>query len=200
MEIIKISDEKLTDEDMYKIQKVLSSGGVIIYPTDTVYGLGVDIFNEIAIKNLFKLKGRNFNKAISVLFSDIENISHYAYLDEKKIEILNNYLPGPFTFILEKKVSVSKLLAGNTNKLGIRIPNNKTAIEIAKIMPITTTSANISSKEVKSNPLEIANELNGKIDLIIDGGILTSNNSSTVVDLTHKPVKILRQGIGNFEL
>ncbi|MDR0912850.1 MAG: Sua5/YciO/YrdC/YwlC family protein [Methanobrevibacter sp.] len=246
MDILNIDNDKLRISDKNKIKRSLESGNIIIYPTDTIYGLGVDITNETAIKNLYVSKNRSFNKAISVIFPNIEDISKYCYVNSRIKSILEKHLPGPFTFILELKDlatennigvnnenndneeinskniitkksindknnnlsikgkkfdgknSISKLLTVNSNKIGIRIPNSQIAMEIAKIMPITSTSANISNASTYSTVNEIINQLNTNIDLAIDIGRLKSNIPSTVVDLTSNYPKVLRNGVGDF--
>jgi L-threonylcarbamoyladenylate synthase len=177
---------------------ILNEGGIIIYPTDTVYGLGANVFNEKAIKKIYSIKKRDYSKPISVSFPDIQSLSYFTELSISNRKIINEKLPGPFTFILNQKPNVPNRIAIGIDKIGVRIPDNQIAIELTKKFPITATSANISTKKTLSSPKEIAKQLNYSVDLAIDVGALNSNKSSTVVDLTKEDPIILREGIGIF--
>ena len=184
------------EEAIHKAIEVLVSGGVILYPTDTVYGLGANVFNESAVKKVYKIKNRDFNKPLSVTVSSINEVLLIAELRVEHKNLVINKLPGPFTFVLYKTTVIPDNHISNNKKIGVRIPKSKIAMELSQIFPITATSANLSSKETLETPKEIAKQLNLKPDLAIDVGPLTSKKASTVVDLTKKDHKILRQGIG----
>lgn len=177
---------------------ILSEGGTIIYPTDTVYGLGVNIFDGHAVKRLYNIKKRNENKPVSACFSSIRSVLMLVEGNKMDLSILNKNLPGPFTFIMYKKRGLGfKFFDRSSDKIGVRVPKNKIAIELSKIFPITATSANKSSMETLSTPKEIAKQLDYDVDLAIDVGPLKSDEFSTVVDLTKKEPVILREGSGN---
>ncbi|KZX15461.1 threonylcarbamoyl-AMP synthase [Methanobrevibacter cuticularis] len=176
---------------------ILSDGGIIIYPTDTLYGLGANIYNKKAIRNIYNIKGRDKNKPMSVCVSSIEVISLIANIPSEYKNLIMNNLPGPFTFILSKNSSIPYYFMTNNGKIGIRVPKSEIARKLSHIFPITATSANLSGKEALRTPKEIANQLNVDVDLVIDVGPLGSNSPSTVVDLTTKEIKILRQGSGH---
>ncbi|MDR1820204.1 MAG: threonylcarbamoyl-AMP synthase [Methanobrevibacter sp.] len=198
MEILNMENQDLDLDIIDYAINVLSEGGVIIYPTDTIYGLGVNIFDKDAVKKVYKIKGRNENKPISACFPSIESVLMLAEGTNQDINILNRNLPGPFTFIMYKKRSLGfKFFDKDNSKIGIRIPKSEIAIELSKIFPITATSANKSSMETLSTPKEIAEQLNYDIDLAIDIGPLKSDKFSTVVDLTKSKPNISREGSGN---
>ena len=199
MEILKMD---YNDIDLSMIDRaidVMLDGGVIIYPTDTIYGLGVNVFDIGAVNRVYALKMRDSFKPISVCCHSIQSISYLTDLDQRNRLILEKYLPGPFTFVLYKKNIVPRVLTKNSNKIGVRIPNNDIAIELSRIFPITTTSANLSSEKTLDTPKKIAKQLDFRVDLAIDAGSLKSEYSSTVVDLTKRTPEILREGLGNFD-
>lgn len=177
---------KISDKNIEKARKIIKKGGVIIYPTDTLYGLGTDIFNLEAIGKIFKIKKRDFGKPISVMVSDFEEIKKLAFVGRKQKEKIKELLPGPYTIILKKKKIVSGLLTAGSSKVGIRIPDNEFCRALAKDLPITTTSANISGEKDFN-----FKKLKG-VDLIFTGGKI-SGEASTIIDLTKRPFKILER-------
>jgi L-threonylcarbamoyladenylate synthase len=197
MEILKMNESNL-DLDMidYAID-ILSNGGIIIYPTDTVYGLAANVFDDKAVEKIYNIKNRNRSYPISACFPSMDAISLLVEKNKIVTDILNKNLPGPFTFVLYKKRGLGFKFLGNNHKIGVRIPESKIAMELSKIFPITSTSANISSMETLSTPKEIIKQLNHDVDLIIDVGSLKNDKFSTVVDLTKLKPNILRHGSGN---
>jgi len=189
---------KLTNYNEEKVIKAaantLESGGTIIYPTDTIYGLGANALDEKAVKKVFEIKKRPLDKPISVCVSKIEDIEEIAYLDENVEKEVIKLFPGPFTVILKKKEIISPILTAGGQKIGIRIPDNEISRKISMKFPITTTSANISGEEVPNSPDKIIEQLKGKVDLIIDAGVYKDRIHSTVIDMTVFPPKILRSG------
>nr|WP_302578844.1 L-threonylcarbamoyladenylate synthase [Methanobrevibacter arboriphilus] len=176
--------------------EVLTSGGVVLYPTDTVYGLGANVFNEKAVEKVYNIKNRDYFKPLSVCVSSIDEILLIADVGNNKThQILKNNLPGPFTFIFYKKEPIHNYATKN-HKVGIRIPENIISRKLTQSFPITTTSANLSGKKTLNNPDEIINQLNEGIDFVIDVGRLKQSEPSTIVDLTRKEPKILRKGSG----
>jgi len=192
MEIIKINPQDPDKETIKHAINVLEDGGTVVYPTDTVYGLGANILSEKAIKNVYSIKKRTYDKPVSVCVSRIEDITEYACLDKKGEEIVNKILPGPFTIILNKKGSVCSLLTAGGDKIGIRIPDSIVCRELTKKFPITSTSANLSGKKVPHSIEEVIEQLDDLVDLILDAG-KSSGTPSTVIDLTSDPPKILRK-------
>jgi len=185
-----------------KVVEVLASGGIIIYPTDTVYGLGCDIFNKKAIQKIYQIKGKSFKQPLSFIVPNLKQISQFAFVSNKAYRIMRKLLPGPYTFVLPASRLVPKKISINNKKtVGIRIPRNRVCMSILEKFsnPIISTSANISGEDVLSDPHEILETIGQSIDLIIDTGIL-GHMASTVVDLTQTDPVILRQGSGEFNI
>ena len=178
---------------------VLQNGGLIIFPTDTVYGLLCDATNEQAVKKLIQFKNRPAGKAISV-FSNFNLINQLVKISNQQLTILKQFLPGPFTIILPSKHNVNKLLESETGALGIRIPMYRYIEVLTNTYkkPITATSANLAGRSPHYSVESLLSELTGKqkelIDLVINAGTLPRNKPSTVVDLSKNDVRILRQG------
>ncbi|MCX6738419.1 MAG: L-threonylcarbamoyladenylate synthase [Candidatus Parcubacteria bacterium] len=169
--------------------EILKKGGVIAYPTDTVYGIGCHIFNNKAIERILELKKRDKNNSLLVAVSDFEMMSDIAVFTEKERKFMGKFLPGPIAFILPKKSNISDLVTGKRNTLGVRIPDNKETLAIIKQagFPIITTSANISGQK----PIIMGKDIDLKVDFVVEGKC-KYKKPSTIVDLINK--KILRQG------
>ncbi|MEE0024671.1 L-threonylcarbamoyladenylate synthase [Methanobrevibacter sp.] len=182
-------DENIINEAI----DVLANGGVIIYPTDTVYGLGANIFDNKAVRNIFKIKQRSFLKPLSVLVSDTEAIELIAQISVYQKDTIEKYLPGPYTFILNKTPVVPRVVTGGLTHVGVRVPKNEIACKLASLFPITTTSANLTDEEVLSAPEDILNQLGCDVDLVIDVGPLKSNKASTIIDLTTAQPTFIRR-------
>ena len=169
----------------------LKSGGVIVYPTETVYGLGASIYKKEGIERIYAIKGRLFSKPVSVAVSSYDMIDEVAYLDESMREIIEKILPGPVTVLLKKRPVVPDRLSAGSDLIGIRFPDHEKALAIIEsVGPITSTSANISGKKDPIAPEEVEIEA----DLIVNGGRCRIGVSSTVVDPVSK--RILRKGAG----
>jgi L-threonylcarbamoyladenylate synthase len=174
-----------------KAVEILKIGGIIAYPTETIYGIGANIFNEQAIRRVFEVKLRPFNKPLSIAISSFGMLEKLAYLSKEQRKIVNKLLPGPITVILLKKEIVSDLLTAGREFVGIRFPEDKIALEIinkAKF-PITSTSANLSGEKevIKAEEIEV------KVDFIVRGEC-KYKKPSTVLDLVN--MRILREGTG----
>ena len=182
-------DEKVIDEAV----DVLASGGVIIYPTDTVYGLGANIFDNKAVRRVFKIKQRNLLKPLSILVSNTDAIELVARISVYQKDTLDKYLPGPYTFILNKTPIVPRVVTSGLDHVGVRVPENKIACGLARIFPITTTSANLSDEKVLSTPEDILKQLGCDVDLVIDVGPLESKKPSTIIDLTTPQPTFIRR-------
>lgn len=195
MKIVKIDLKKPNLDVINETIEVLFSGGIILYPTDTVYGLGANIFNEKAVEKIYHIKNRDYFKPVSVCVSSIEEIQLIADVPAKYNDLLLDKLPGPFTFIFNKSESIPDYFAKN-HKIGVRIPENTISRKLTQNFPITSTSANLSGKETLNTPKEILNQLNKEVDFVIDVGPLNQSSPSTVIDLTSRKPFILRQGSG----
>lgn len=194
MKLIKINPERPEKEKIELAINILKEGGTVVYPTDTIYGLGVNIYDEKAIQTVFILKKRLFNKPLSVCVSKISDINKIAYLNDFQEEIIRKILPGPFTVILKRREMLSPLLTAGEDKIGIRIPDNNVCTELTRFFPITTTSANLSGGESPKSVNEVIKQLGDSVNLILDAGISENEFHSTVIDLTVDPPQILREG------
>lgn len=187
-----------------EIVQALNKGAIIIYPTDTVYSMGCSLLNKKSIEKLAKLKDVKLRQAnFSIICSDLSNISEYTIaIDRPTYKILNRNLPGPFTFILNASTQVTKLFQTNKKTIGIRIPDNRIIKEIVAELghPLVTTSIHDDDEilDYTTDPYQINESWEGKVDIIVDGGY-GHNIASTVVDLTTDEPEIIRQGIGELD-
>lgn len=189
-------DEENTDISIIeKTAEVLENGGLAVFPTETVYGIGVDAFNEAAIRTLYEKKQRPFDKPLLMHISGTEMAEEVAYLDENAREFIKRYSPGPLTLVVKRKPSVPSVAVSNGETVGLRFPSNKTFIEISKAFgkPIAATSANLSGFKSAVSAAELA-AVKNIADIIIDGGACELGLESTIVSLVGKRPKILRLG------
>ena len=190
-------ENKLDYEELKIPAKIIKEGGIVIFPTETVYGIGTNGLNKEAIKKLYEVKQRPLNKPISLLVSNIEMVNQVAKnISKLEYKIMQNFFPGPLTIILEKKDIVPDILTANTNTVGIRMPSGEIArklIEYAGV-PIATPSANISGKPSGTNIKDIQKDFEGKVDCFIDNGESKLGIPSTIVRVINNEVHILRQG------
>ncbi|NRF41472.1 L-threonylcarbamoyladenylate synthase [Pedobacter foliorum] len=202
--LIKIYPENPNPKAIEQVVEVLKKGGIIIYPTDTVYGLGCDITNHKAIEKICRLRGIKPEKAnFSFICSDLRHISDYIKpIDTTTFRVLKKALPGPFTFIFNANGNVPKLLSSNKKTVGIRVPDNDIAREIVLQLgnPILSTSIYDDDEviEYSTDPELIHEKYEDTVDIVIDGGY-GDNEPSTVVDCTSGDFEIIRQGKGNLE-
>lgn len=193
MKILKTNINKIDENIIDEAIEVLANGGVVLYPTDTVYGLGANIFDIRAVRQVFDIKQRSLLKPLSILVSDVKAIDLVAKVSIEQKDVINNHLPGPYTFILKKRKIVPRVVTSGSNYVGVRVPDNEIACRLARLFPITTTSANLSDEDVLSCPNEILDQLNCEVDLVIDVGELNSNHASKIVDLSGRNPKIIRK-------
>lgn len=199
MKIIDINAQKPDNEVIAEALHVLKNGGIVLYPTDTVYGLAVNINDTNALKRLYNLKKRPTNKPISICISDLGWLDKVAVVDRGVKDKVSQLLPGPFTIILTKTDLVSPMLTAGTEKIGIRIPDNPWCAQLSREFPITTSSANLSGMETLSSISKIIDQLGQKVDLVLNAGNCKKSEPSTVIDFTSKTPKILRKGAGKSE-
>jgi tRNA threonylcarbamoyl adenosine modification protein (Sua5/YciO/YrdC/YwlC family) len=183
--------------------EILQKGGVIIYPTDTIYGIGCDLMNKHAVERLCDIEGIKPQKMnLSFICNDLSHISEYVKrLDTPAFKILKKLLPGPFTFIFESNANVPKILGVNKKTVGIRVPEHRIPLEIVKLLgnPLVTSSIKDDDqiKEYTTDPEEIYEDFKHKVDLVISGG-QGGNVPSTIVDFTGAEPVVTRQGLGEF--
>lgn len=193
MRILKTNNENPDKEVIEEAIKVMAHGGIVLYPTDTVYGLGVNIFNKKAVRRIYDIKKRSLMKPLSIIVSSKDAISHVANLRTRDKIYVDKFLPGPYTLILNKTKIVPRVVTSGLKHVGVRIPDNEIACRISDLFPVTTTSANLSDHEVCETPDEILDQLNHDVDLVIDVGKLKRNKPSTIINLTsEKPIILER--------
>ncbi|MAC94293.1 MAG: threonylcarbamoyl-AMP synthase [Flavobacteriales bacterium] len=204
-EYIKLYEENTNPKDLKLVTECFKDGGVVIYPTDTVYALGCDIFSKEGIERVARIKNVKADKAdFSFVFYDLSHISEYTkQFDSSVFKILKRNLPGPFTFILEANNSIPKLFRNKKKTLGIRIPDNSICRSIVGRLerPIISTSIHDDDEviEYTTDPELIFEKYENQVDMVIDGGF-GNNEASTVVDLSKGEIEIIRQGIGELLL
>ncbi len=200
--IVEINPNNIDDRLIKQAVDILKKGGVIIFPTDTVYSMGCDLYSKKGLNQLAQLKGIKLNKAnFAIICHDLSNLSDYVkQINRPTFKLLKNALPGPFTFILLANNDVPKLFDSNKKEIGIRIPNNQIVLEIVKRLgnPMATTSLHNDEDEIQdyfADPYAIYERYEDEVELIIDGGF-GNLDASTIVDCTEEEPFIVRQGIG----
>ncbi len=201
-EFIKLYEENPQRTKIEHIVDVLKKGGVIIYPTDTIYGIGCDLFNRKAIDRVRRIKGikpKKFN--LSFICNDISQVAEYVRrIDNQAFKVMKKSLPGPFTFIFEASSKVPKILETNKKTVGVRIPANNIPRDIVEVLgnPLVTSSIKAEDEviEYTTDPELIYDELKNEIDLFIDGGY-GGNIPSTVIDLSQGGFEVIREGLGD---
>lgn len=203
-EFIKLYEENPNPRQVAKVVEVLKRGGLIIYPTDTVYGLGCDINNIKALQRIAQIKGVKLEKAhFSFICKDLSNLSDYVkQIDNSTFKILKRTLPGPYTFILPGAKSLPSAFK-KKKTVGIRVPDNPITLAIIEELGNPIVSISIRDKdeivEYTTDPELIYDNWKDKVDLIIDGGIV-GNEPSTIVDVSDGEVTIIREGKGDIDL
>ncbi len=199
-EIVSIIDKESAERAVEVAAGVLRRGGVIIYPTDTLYGLGADSLNAGAVRKVFRIKGRESDEPLSNIVLNMDMTEQYAYVTPHARVLAEAFLPGPLTLILKKREGVRGAVGGGASTFGVRVPASEFCLKLAERFggPYTSTSANISGEESGQSVEEILEQLGdgaALIDLVIDGGTLESRTPSTIVDVTGERARILREGV-----
>ncbi|MCL1937014.1 MAG: L-threonylcarbamoyladenylate synthase [Candidatus Azobacteroides sp.] len=197
--LVKIYEKNPNRREIDRIIAILKEGGIVIYPTDTVYAMGCDALNVRAIEKICKIKGINPQKTnLSIVCSDLSNISEYARIDNTVFKIMKKHLPGPFTFILNATNNLPKIYK-NRKEVGIRVPNNAIVRTLIEELgnPLLSTSVRNQDDilEYGTDPELIEEEYGSIVDAVIDGGY-GGLEPSTIVDCTGDEIKIIRQGKG----
>ena len=189
--------ENIPQEELEQVKHIIENDGLVIFPTDTVYGLGCNCFSDQAIEKIFEVKQRAKNKPINVLTDSVSKMSMLAsHVGEIEKELVEKYMPGALTIIFDKKEGISDLLTSGLDTVGIRIPNNEIALKILKEVdyPLATTSANVSGEEAGISFDDVVDYFDGKVDVIIDGGVSPIQIASTIVRVENDNIHVLRQG------
>ncbi len=196
--IIKIDAEHPEPDRIDEAVSLLKSGGVIAFPTETLYGLGADARDEAAIDKIFGIKGRDFKNPILVVIGDGRHLEAFAeIIPEEAQKLMDRFWPGPLTIVFRAARSVSPKLTAGGGKIGIRLTSHPIAMAISRRLggPVTATSANLSGSPECSSAAEVLSQLEGKLDGVVDGGQTPGGKGSTIVDATVSPIKILREGV-----
>jgi tRNA threonylcarbamoyl adenosine modification protein (Sua5/YciO/YrdC/YwlC family) len=196
--LLRINPQNPQPRLIQKVVEILNQGGVIAYPTDTVYGFGCSLFNKKGVERIYRIKRSEKNRPFSFICADLKDISLYAKVSNYAYKTMKRLLPGPYTFILEGTRLVPKIMLTKRSTAGIRVPENPICLAIVKELghPIITTSAQLPEGEAFYDPAEIEQRAGKLLDAVIDGGTLVSEPSS-VIDLTDDQPKIIREGKGD---
>jgi tRNA threonylcarbamoyl adenosine modification protein (Sua5/YciO/YrdC/YwlC family) len=181
-----------------KIVEILRSDGVIVYPTDTVYGLGCDIRSRKALDRVRRIKKIDNRRHLSFVFADLKAIAEYAQVDDGAYKILRRYLPGPYTFVLQATRLVPRIVLTKRNEVGIRIPDNRICQALVAELgnPILSSSVRMPDDQLLDDPREIEKMYKGQVDLVVDGGVIAPQPSSIISLLEDYP-QVLRAGKGD---
>lgn len=202
--ILQVNGEHPQPRRIEQVVEVLKDGGLIAYPTDSVYGIGCDIFNKKAVERLHRLvaeiKEAPSHSPLSFICRDLSNISEYALISDFAYRTMKRCLPGPFTFVLEATKLVPKVMLRNRKTVGIRVPDAAIPLDIVERLgnPIATTSATLADGELIPDPWTIEDLYGHSVDMVIDGGYLFPE-PSTVIDFTTDYPTLIRQGKGELE-
>lgn len=202
--LIRLFNENPNARHIRQIVDLLEDGGIIIYPTDTVYAMGCDILATKAIEKIARFKGLNpKNPELSLIFHDMSQLSEYTIIRDNTIfKLLKRNLPGPFTFIVQANSQIPKLFKNKKKTVGIRIPDNNIVLELVRELgrPIITTSIHDPDEviEYTTDPELIYEKYKEFADIVIDGGF-GKNEASTIVDCTGEEIEVIRQGLGILE-
>jgi tRNA threonylcarbamoyl adenosine modification protein (Sua5/YciO/YrdC/YwlC family) len=195
--LIEINPHQPEYPKVKKIVELLKNDGVVVYPTDTIYGFGCDIFSKKAIERIYKIKHKSAT-GFSFVVPNLTEIAKYAYVSDFAYKTMKRLLPGPYTFIFKASKLVPKQLIPNKKTVAIRMPDSPICMEIVKQLehPIVSTSVNLSGQPPYSDPLEIEKAFGEQVDAIIDAGII-DNEASSVIDLSGDEPVIIRKGKGD---
>ena len=176
--------------------EIIKSGGLVVFPTETVYGLGADGFNEEACRRIYEVKGRPPHKPLSLMVADREMIDVIAEVTPLAQRLIEEFLPGALTLILSKKAIVPDFVTAGSQTVGVRMPDNEVALALIRAAqcPIAAPSANLSNEPPPTTAQEVLKSFEGLIPLILDGGTCRFGVSSTIVDLSGEKPRILREG------
>jgi len=191
---------KATEDNILTASRIVAGGGLVVYPTDTVYGLGCDPFNIEAVTRVFKVKGER-NKPLPILASDVESVKRIVFLSGKAGRVAARFWPGPLTLVIPKKPLLPSIVTCSFTSVGVRVPQHNVALRLIGLSNglLVGTSANKTGEKPPRTAQEAAEQLGKEVDMILDGGPTPLGAPSTVVDLTQEKAKILREGSVSLE-
>jgi len=199
--LININQQNPQQRLILKVVEILKTGGVVVYPTDTYYGIGCDIMNKKAIERIYQLKQRSKSKPFSFVCSSLKNISLYAKVSNYAYKTMKRLLPGPYTFILEGSKLVPKIMLTKRKTAGIRVPDNPICLALVKELgnPVITTSATMPDGTIFHDASLIHDYFGNRVDVVIDGSIVPGQPSSVILLINDIP-EVLRQGLGDVSI
>ena len=182
------------NEGIEKASQIISDGGIVVFPTDTVYGIGCDPYNKKSVQKIYEIKSRSIVKSLPILTYSKETAKKIVQFDEITEKIADKFWPGPLTIILKVKDEKIKESLNLEDKIAIRVPNHKCTLELLqKCKFLVGTSANISGNSSYVNPKDCLEDIKG-YDVFVDGGIISSKGESTIIEIENEEIKILREG------
>lgn len=195
VEILNYDDSSKDLNEIRRAADALKSGKLVVYPTETVYGLAADATSDDGVSNVFEAKSRSRENPISVAVNSLSMAYRVGKLTEKQVDLIQNLLPGPLTVLVNRRPLVSKLLSAGTEKIGLRMPDHSVPLKLVEVLggPITCTSANISGNPPPGDLDQALDQLGEHIELAIDGGKSLGSKPSTVVDV-EEDVEVIRRG------
>ena len=177
-----------------KVNEIIKVGGIVVFPTDTVYGIGCDPYNKKSVEKIYEIKSRDIGKSVPILTYSIETASKICHIDEFTKKIVEKFWPGPLTIILKLTDTNLKKSLNLNDKIAVRVPNHKCTLDLLKKCNfLVGTSANISGHSPYTDPDECFKNLQG-YDIFVDGGTITSKAVSTIIEIENEKIKIIRQG------
>lgn len=200
--IIKTEPDENLRTGLENARQILLSGGLVAFPTESFYGLGVNAFDEEAIRRLFEIKKRESDRPVLILIPSLDSLGSYAEeIPEVSLKLIKRFWPGGLTLLFKASSQISGLLTAGTGKIGIRLSSHPVACALVKAMgsPITATSANISGESPCTNAENVLESLSPRVDLVLDGGSTRGGKGSTILDVTVSPPEILREGMISYE-
>ena len=199
--LININQQNPQQRLIQKVVDILKSGGVVVYPTDTFYGIGCDIMNKRAIERIYQIKQRNKSKPFSFICSGLKNISHYAKVSNYAYKTMKRLLPGPYTFILEGSKLVPKIMLTKRKTAGIRVPDNPICLALVKGLgnPVITTSATKPDGTIFHDASLVHDYFGNRIDAVVDGSIVPGQPSSVILLIDDIP-EVIRKGMGDVSI
>ena len=187
------------DEGIKKTSQIIEKGGIVVFPTDTVYGIGCNPYNENSVKKIYEIKSRTELKSLPVLAYSLDVVKEIALIDEFTEKIIEKYWPGPLTLILELTDQKLKKSLNLGNKIAVRIPDSKCTLKLLeKCRLLVGTSANISGNSSYTNPDKCIKNIKN-YDIFLNGGIITSKGESTIIEIENEEIKIIREGVLKIE-
>lgn len=194
-ERIECVNNGLPPQKMQEVLEALNDGELIVYPTETVYGLGANALDEAAVKKVYMIKQRPFDMPLSVAVRDLDMLEEIAVLEEGERKLVKRFMPGPLTLLVTKRPVLPDILTSASVEVGVRIPDNRFALKlIEEFGPLTSTSANIHSKENPINATDVMQELGDSIRYYLDCGVSELGQPSTIVQLTNGSIEVIRKG------